>query len=303
MDADADADASAPAAEAREARRGTGDASACRRAEAPARGRALGTFARDAANDETVVMAVGARGGVAQTRDPNPAIGPDNDGARRVEVLWSYSCGRQRKTRWCRTRAGTARGGEVPVDAARLTSSDAERPRPRLVSPATRPCADRERRHSARHLDRARDRTRDDASPDRHAHRAPAVGPSSTRRDGDRRGAAGGRHLESRGVRRSRQAQAIFERRAQPREQTRRHGVRPARSRPAPHHLSSWSPPFFSSDPDGSDRIRSEPISPSHLVSPPSFVPFSRAVSFRFSGPRSTTASRSPPSSSRRAPR
>ena len=95
MDADASADASAPAAEAREARRGTGDASACRRAEAPARGRALGTFARDAANDETVVIAVGARGGVARTRDPNPAIGPDNDGARRVDdvlylvVVWT----------------------------------------------------------------------------------------------------------------------------------------------------------------------------------------------------------------------
>ena len=89
MDADAGADASAPAAEAREASRGTGDTSESRRAEAPARGRALGTFARGAANDETVVMAVGAREGVARARDPNPVIGPDNDGARRVEVLWS----------------------------------------------------------------------------------------------------------------------------------------------------------------------------------------------------------------------
>ena len=189
------------------------------------------------------------------------------------------------------------------VDAARFTSSDAERPRTRLVPPATRPCADRERRHSARHLDRARDRTRDDASPDRHAHRAPAVGPSSTRRDGDRRGAAGGRHLESRGVRRSRQAQAIFERRAQPREQTRRHGVRPSRSPRASPSLLVVPPFLLFGIPMDRIRIRPDPISPSHLVSPPSFVPFPRAVSFRFSGPRSTTASRSPRSSSRRAPR
>ena len=70
MDADVGADASAPAAEAREASRGTGDASASRREEARRRGgeRAGGEEAAPRANDETVVMAVGARVDVARAR-------------------------------------------------------------------------------------------------------------------------------------------------------------------------------------------------------------------------------------------